>query len=217
MSKSLKVIAGRLLAAPDSVSSRRVARCGAVLVRAAGHPLPAALTAAEPAEEVTARLEAAGALDFRPLSPTDVVGWLAALGQWPDGMAVATEPERHGLSEADLDRVRNAAEHERRERERKRRSISVVGRDFDVHSGDFTALSRELERVLQSGSAPGITAGGPLRFTDPRPQTGRTQATGRTRGRRYGGGTDSGLTTAAGGHRVRGRVVRVPVAVCALP
>ncbi|MGQ4418914.1 DUF3883 domain-containing protein, partial [Streptomyces sp. SAS_269] len=102
----------------------------------------------------------------------------------------------HGLSGADLHRVRNAAEHERRERERKRRSISVGGRDFDVHSGDFTALTRELDRVLQSGSAPGITAAGPLRFTDPRPQTGRTQATGRTRGRRYGGGTDSGLTTA---------------------
>ncbi|CAM5580811.1 hypothetical protein STENM36S_08554 [Streptomyces tendae] len=158
--------------------------------------MPAALAGGEPAGEVTTRLEAAGALDFRPLSPADVVGWLATLGQWPDGMAVATDPERHGLSEADLDRVRNAAEHERRERERKRRSISVGGRDFDVHSGDFTALTRELDRVLQSGSAPGITAAGPLRFTDPRPQAGRTQATGRTRGWRYGGGTDSGLTTA---------------------
>ncbi|MGW5680188.1 sacsin N-terminal ATP-binding-like domain-containing protein, partial [Streptomyces sp. NPDC003860] len=115
----------------------------AVLVGAAGHPLPAALTGAEPAEDVTARLEAAGALDFRPLSPSDIVGWLAALGQWPDGMAVTTDPERHGLSEADLDRVRNAAEHERRKRERERRSISVGGREFDVHSGDFTALTRE--------------------------------------------------------------------------
>ncbi|MGW8797731.1 hypothetical protein ACWGN9_11635 [Streptomyces sp. NPDC055775] len=65
-----------------------------------------------------------------------------------------------------------------------------------MHSGDFTALTRELDRVLQSGSAPGITAAGPLRFTDPRPQTGRTQASSHTRGRRYGGGTDSGLTTA---------------------
>ncbi|MFJ2847678.1 hypothetical protein ACIPD2_39620 [Streptomyces griseofuscus] len=63
-----------------------------------------------------------------------------------------------------------------------------------MHSGDFTALTRELDRVMQSGSAPGITAAGPLRFTDPRPQTGRTQATGRTRGW-YGGGTESGLTT----------------------
>ncbi|MEV0636521.1 hypothetical protein AB0I77_16445 [Streptomyces sp. NPDC050619] len=193
---------GERLPAPDQVRGANLRTITglavdlAVLVRAAGHPLPAALTAAEPAEEVTARLEAVGALDFRPLSPNDVVGWLAALGQWPDGMAVATEPERHGLSGADLDRVRNAAEHERRERERERRSISVGGRDFDVHSGDFTALTRELDRVLQSGSAPGITAAGPLRFTDPRPQTGRTQATGRTRGRRYGGGTDSGLTMA---------------------
>ncbi|MGD3112192.1 sacsin N-terminal ATP-binding-like domain-containing protein [Streptomyces sp. YGL11-2] len=193
---------GERLPAPDQVRGANLrtitglAADLAVLVRAAGHPLPTALTAAEPAEEVTAQLEAVGALDFRPLSPTDVVGWLAALGQWPDGMAVATEPERHGLSGADLDRVRNAAEHERRERERKRRSISVGGRDFDVYSGDFAALTRELDRVLQSGSAPGITAAGPLRFTDPRPQTGRTQATGRTRGRRYGGGTDSGLTTA---------------------
>ncbi|MBT2429057.1 DUF3883 domain-containing protein [Streptomyces sp. ISL-112] len=168
----------------------------AVLVRAAGHPLPAALTGAEPADEVAARLEAAGALDFRPLSPTDVVGWLAALGQWPGEMAVATDPGCHGLSAADLERVRNAAEHERRERERKRRSIFVGGRAFDVHSGDFTALTRELDRVLQSGSAPGITAAGPLRFTDPRPQTGPTQATGRTRGWRYGGGTDNRLTTA---------------------
>ncbi|WP_051797309.1 protein NO VEIN domain-containing protein [Streptomyces sp. NRRL S-337] len=193
---------GERLPAPDQVRGANLRTITglaaelAVLVRAAGHPLPAALTAAEPAEEVTTRLEAAGALDFRHLSPTDVVGWLAALGQWPDGMAVATDPERHGLSGADLDRVRNAAEHERRERERKRRSISVGGRDFDVHSGDFTALTRELDRVLQSGSAPGITAAGPLRFTDPRPQTGRTQATGRTRGWRYGGGTESGLTTA---------------------
>ncbi|MEU3692412.1 DUF3883 domain-containing protein [Streptomyces narbonensis] len=168
----------------------------AVLVKAAGHPLPTALAGADPAEEVTARLEAAGALDFRPLSHIDVVGWLEALGQWPDGMAVAAEPEQHGLSDADLDRVRDAAEHERRKMERKRRSISVGGRDFDVYSGDFTALTRELDRVLQSGSAPGITAAGALRFTDPRPQTRRTQTTSRTRRWQYGGSPDSGQTTA---------------------
>ncbi|MFI8879517.1 sacsin N-terminal ATP-binding-like domain-containing protein [Streptomyces sp. NPDC055243] len=193
---------GERLPAPDQVrgaNHRTITGLApelAVLVRAAGHPLPAALTGSEPAEEVTARLEAAGALDFRPLSPTDVVGWLAALGQWPDGMAVATELQLHGLSEADLERVRNAAEHERRERERKKRSVFVGGRAFDVYSGDFTALTRELDRVLQSGSAPGITAAGSLRFTDPRPQTGPAQATGRTRGWRYAGGTDNGLTTA---------------------
>ncbi|GHH26767.1 sacsin N-terminal ATP-binding-like domain-containing protein [Streptomyces rubradiris] len=195
--------AGERLPAPDQVRGANLrtitglATDLVVLVRAAGHPLPAALTGAQPAEEVTARLEAAGALDFRLLSPTDVVGWLAALGQWPDGMAVATDPEQHGLSEADVDRVRNAADHERRERERKRQSISVGGRDFYVPSGDFTALTHELDQILRSGSAPGITAAGPLRFTDPRPQNtqnGRARTTGRTRG--YGGGTDNKLTTA---------------------
>ncbi|MFD6115145.1 sacsin N-terminal ATP-binding-like domain-containing protein [Streptomyces yangpuensis] len=193
---------GERLPDPGQVSSANlrtitgVAADLAVLVRAAGRPLPEALSGADPAEDVTARLAAAGALDFRPLSPTDVVGWLAALGQWPDGMAMATDPEEHGLSEADLKRVRNKAEHDRLERERKRRSISVGGREFDVYAGDFTALTRELDRVLQSGSAPGITAAGPLRFTDPRPRTGRTQATGRTRGWQYGGGMDSGMTAA---------------------
>ncbi|MDN3262315.1 DUF3883 domain-containing protein [Streptomyces sp. CSDS2] len=191
---------GERLPAPDQVRGANLRTITglatelAVLVRAAGHPLPAALSGAQPAEEVTARLEAAGALDFRLLSPTDVVGWLAALGQWPDGMAVATDPEQHGLSEADVDRVRNAADHERRERERERQSISVGGRDFYVPSGDFTALTHELDQILRSGSAPGITAAGPLRFTDPHPQNGRTRTTGRTRG--YGGGTDNKLTTA---------------------
>ncbi|MFB6876171.1 hypothetical protein [Streptomyces sp. NPDC056323] len=75
----------------------------AVLIKAAGHPLPPALAGAEPADDVTARLEAAGALDFRPLAPTEVVGWLVALGQWPVGMPVTTDLDQHELAEADLD------------------------------------------------------------------------------------------------------------------
>lgn len=169
----------------------------AVLVKAARHPLPPALAGAEPADDVTARLEAAGALDFRPLAPADVVAWLAALGQWPAGMPPTANLDRHGLTEADLDRVRNAAEHARREQERRRRSISVRGRDFDVYDGDFTTLTRALQRVLEQGAVPGVTAG-PLRFTDPQTLASarRASPTGRTRGGRYGGSADSGLTTA---------------------
>ncbi|GCB53477.1 sacsin N-terminal ATP-binding-like domain-containing protein [Streptomyces sp. NL15-2K] len=169
----------------------------AVLVKAARHPLPPALAGAEPADDVTARLEAAGALDFRPLAPVDVVAWLAALGQWPAGMPPTADLDRHGLTEADLDRVRNAAEHARREQERRRRSISVGGRDFDVYDGDFTTLTRELQRVLEQGAVPGVTAG-PLRFTDPQTLASarRASPTGRTRGGRHGGSADNGLTTA---------------------
>ncbi|AJC59468.1 DUF3883 domain-containing protein [Streptomyces sp. 769] len=169
----------------------------AVLVKAAGHPLPPALSEAEPADGVTALLEAAGALDFRPLAPADVVAWLVVLGQWPADMPATTDLDRHGLAEADLDRVRNAAEHARHEQERRRRSISVGGRDFDVHSGDFTMLNRELQRVLDRGAIPGVTAG-PLRFTDPLTLVGARlgAASGHARGGRYGGRADSRLTAA---------------------
>ncbi|MET8454387.1 hypothetical protein [Streptomyces sp. NPDC005209] len=108
----------------------------AILVKAARRPLPPTLAGAEPDAEVMARLEAAGALDFRPLAAADVVAWLAVLGQWPAGMPPTTDLDRHGLTESDLDRVRNAAEHARHERERRRRSISVGGRAFDVYDGE---------------------------------------------------------------------------------
>lgn len=71
-----------------------------------------------------------------------------------------TDPDRHGLSETDLAQVRNAAEHARPKQERRRRSISVGGRAFDVYAGDFTTLTRELQRVLENGAIPGVAAGG---------------------------------------------------------
>ncbi|WP_433919792.1 DUF3883 domain-containing protein [Streptomyces canus] len=195
--------AGERLPALDQVRSANLrtitdlAADLAVLVKAARHPLPPALASAEPATEVTARLEAAGALDFRPLAAADVVAWLAVLGQWPTGIPATTDLDRHGLTETDLDRVRNAADHARREQERRRRSISVGGRAFDVYDGDFTTLTRELQRVLENGAIPGVAAG-PLRFTDPQTLAGarRASSTGRPRGGRYGGSADSGLTAA---------------------
>ncbi|MFG3545901.1 sacsin N-terminal ATP-binding-like domain-containing protein [Streptomyces sp. NPDC047725] len=195
--------AGERLPALDQVRSANLrtitdlAADLAVLVNAARHPLPPALAGSEPATEVTARLEAAGALDFRPLAAADVVAWLAVLGQWPAGMPPTTDLDRHGLTETDLDRVRNAAEHARREQERRRRSISVGGRAFDVYDGDFTTLTRELQRVFENGAIPGVAAG-PLRFTDPQTLTDarRASSTGRSRGGRYGGSPDSGLTAA---------------------
>jgi hypothetical protein len=122
------------------------------LVKATKRPLPAALAKAAAAEEITALLDEAGALDFRELSADDVVGWLAALGQWPAGMAASSEPEAHGLTPAELDRVRNAAEQARTERAKRKRIISIGDRDFDIESGDFTELASELRRALKSGA-----------------------------------------------------------------
>lgn len=167
------------------------------LVKAAGRPLPAALAGANPAESITAHLDEAGALDFRLLTPDDVVAWLAVLGHWPDGMAATTDPGRHGLTTVDLDRVRNAAEHERRERERRRRTLSVGGREFDVQSGDFTELTVELQRALDNDAVPGLSSGRAI-FTrlQPMKPASRTPETDRRRGRRYGGAPDAGLSPA---------------------
>ncbi|MEU2853960.1 sacsin N-terminal ATP-binding-like domain-containing protein [Streptomyces syringium] len=121
------------------------------LVKAAKRPLPAALATATAADEITALLDEAGALDFRELSADDVVGWLAALGQWPAAMATSSEPQAHGLTPAELDRVRNATEQARAERAKRKRIISFGERDFDIESGDFTELASELRRALESG------------------------------------------------------------------
>ncbi|QDQ09774.1 sacsin N-terminal ATP-binding-like domain-containing protein [Streptomyces spectabilis] len=167
------------------------------LVEAAGHPLPEPLAAANPAEAVTDRLDAAGALDFRLLAPDDVVGRLAALGHWPDGMPATVALDAHGLTTAAVDRVRHAAEHERRERERRRRTLSVGGSDIDLRADDLTDLTAALQRALDRQGIPGL-GGGRVAFTRPqelpparRPSGGERRGTA---GRR--GGADAGLSPA---------------------
>lgn len=155
---------GERLAAMDRVRSHNhavVARTtpGLVaLVKAANRTLPAALAKATAAEEITSLLDEAGALDFRELSADDVVGWLAALGQWPVGMAVSSEPQAHGLTPAELDGARDAVEQARAERARRKRIISLGERTFDIETGDFTELASELRRALESDPPPSGTA-----------------------------------------------------------
>ncbi|MFC9927452.1 sacsin N-terminal ATP-binding-like domain-containing protein [Streptomyces sp. NPDC127190] len=147
---------GERLAAMDRVRSHNhalIAKAApdlVALVNAAKQPLPAALAKAAAAEEITALLDEAGALDFRELSADDVVGWLAALGQWPAGMDASSDPRVHGLTPAELDRARNAAERARTERAKRKRIISLGERDFDIESGDFSELAAELRRTLET-------------------------------------------------------------------
>ncbi|MEU5344715.1 hypothetical protein AB0H18_28460 [Streptomyces sp. NPDC020766] len=164
------------------------------LVKATGRRLPAVLAAANPAEGITARLEAAGALDFRLLAPADVIRWLDVLGEWPPGMPATTELRLHGLTQADLDRVRDEAEHKRREHERRRQTIRIGGRDFYVPSGDFTELTAELQRNLDQGLLPR----GRARFTHPQapPPTKRSSGPGSGRAGQYIGRADAGLSPA---------------------
>ena len=163
------------------------------LVKATGRRLPAALAVADPADGVTARLEAAGALDFRLLTPADVIGWLDVLGEWPPGMPATTQLSLHGLTPADMERVRNEADHKRREQERRRQTIRIGGRDFHVPSGDFTELTAELQRNLDQGLLPG----GRAIFTHPQaPPAKRSSGPGSGRAGHYTNRADAGLSQA---------------------
>jgi len=103
-----------------------------VLVRATGQALPRALAQQDPAEAVQRALDAAGALDFRPLDPHTLVGWLAALNEWPKDMLPSADPEAHGLSPEALAKGRDAASVEKAEQARRRRVLEVAGKEVDV-------------------------------------------------------------------------------------
>ncbi|MFJ8589354.1 sacsin N-terminal ATP-binding-like domain-containing protein [Streptomyces sp. NPDC093595] len=179
-------------------NSRTVAAAAAglvALVRASGRPLPRALAGADPAEGITGVLEAAGALDFRLLTADDVAARLAAVGQWPRDLLPTADPARHGLSADAVERARSEAEHARAERERRRRTLVVRGRELDVHTGDFTDLTAELQRSLDEDPE---LLGGTARFTTLTPLAPR-KPSGSGAARRPGGrpgGTDSGLSPA---------------------
>lgn len=103
-----------------------------VLVRASGQTLPRALAQQDPVAAVQRALDAAGALDFRPLDPDALVGWLAALHEWPKDLLPSADPEAHGLSPEALAKGRDAASVERAEQARRRRVLEVAGREVDV-------------------------------------------------------------------------------------
>ncbi|KDN86993.1 DUF3883 domain-containing protein [Kitasatospora cheerisanensis] len=128
--------------------ARRLAAPIATLLKAAGKPLPPALAAADPAADVLALLDGAGALDFRQLDETDLAPWLAVLGHWPAGMPESLDPADHGLTQEDLDRARDSAAQARAERVRRQRVITFAGTEFDVAAGDFTELVEALERMV---------------------------------------------------------------------
>ncbi|MGW6891050.1 sacsin N-terminal ATP-binding-like domain-containing protein [Streptomyces chartreusis] len=122
----------------------------AALIRACRRPLPAPLADSDPAESVTELLDGVGALDFRLLDADGIAAWLAALGHWPAGMLASADPAVHGVTALDLDNGRKAADSARAQRERRQRIVTISGKELDVHAGDFTELTVELQRALDA-------------------------------------------------------------------
>ncbi|MFH9330361.1 sacsin N-terminal ATP-binding-like domain-containing protein [Streptomyces althioticus] len=120
------------------------------LIRACRRPLPATLDQGDPAEAVTELLDEAGALDFRLLGADDIAAWLAALGHWPAGMPASADPAVQGVTAAELESGRMAADSARAQREHRQRIVIIGGKELDVHTGDFGELTAELQRALDA-------------------------------------------------------------------
>ncbi|UKY54737.1 hypothetical protein [Streptomyces inhibens] len=120
------------------------------LIRACRRPLPATLDHSDPAEAVTELLDEAGALDFRLLGPEEIAAWLSALGHWPAGMPASADPAVPGVTAAELENGRMAANSAWAQREHRQGIVTIGGKELDVHTGDFGELTAELQRALDA-------------------------------------------------------------------
>jgi hypothetical protein len=94
-------------------------------------------------------LDRAGALDFRSLDESLLIGWLAALGHWPDRMPRTLDADALGLRAETLTQAAAEANQERLERARQRRIIVVDGAEVAVEAGDYQFLYEALKSAVE--------------------------------------------------------------------
>jgi hypothetical protein len=186
-------VSGPVLSALDTVAAAnkaRVTRAGPDVARIArawanSHrvTLTSALSSDDPGAEIAILFDANGVLDFRDLSDDDIPAWLDALGRWPAGMPVTTNPATAGVNAEQLAAADSAATVARRERERQRRLVRIGDHDIDVGAGDMAALIDALQANLNANPAV-IAAQNRISDLQPMPAT-------RPRGGGGGGGGGS--------------------------
>ncbi|XVV00846.1 sacsin N-terminal ATP-binding-like domain-containing protein [Actinosynnema sp. CA-248983] len=154
----------------------RLARAWATAHRS---PLVEQLTSDDTGTAITALLDRNGALDFRRLDQDDIPAWLDVLGWWPTGMPRTTDRDTAGVTAEQLAAADSAVTAARRERERRRRLITIGDRTIDVGVGaaDLTALVDTLQTNLAANpaviAAPNRIAGlSPMAPTRPRNSAG---------------------------------------------
>ncbi|GAA1937168.1 sacsin N-terminal ATP-binding-like domain-containing protein [Amycolatopsis minnesotensis] len=130
----------------------RLARAWASSHRAT---LVGALSSSDPGTEMLTLFDNNGVLDFRRLNENDLPVWLEALGSWPTGMPVTTDPGVVGVTTEQLAAADSAATIARQERERQRRLIHIGDNPVDVGIGatNITALVDALQAGLDAHPA----------------------------------------------------------------
>jgi len=97
---------------------------------------------------IRAKLDAIGALDFKPMDETTLIVWCVELGLWPDGMDPTLDRDALGIGTGAIDAALKEAQREAEERAAKARSVRVNGRDVDPEHADWTDISAEIAARL---------------------------------------------------------------------
>ena len=99
-------------------------------------------------QQIRAKLDAAGAVDFKPMDEAVLIAWCIKLGLWPDGMDPTLDRDALGIGADALDAAAKEAQREAEERAAKARSVRVNDRDVDPEHADWTAISAEIAARL---------------------------------------------------------------------
>ena len=99
-------------------------------------------------QHIRAKLDAAGAVDFKPMDETALISWCVKLAFWPDGMEPTLDLDMLGIGADAIDAAAKEAQREAEERAAKARSVRVNDRDVDPEHADWTEISAEIAARL---------------------------------------------------------------------
>jgi hypothetical protein len=99
-------------------------------------------------QHIRAKLDAAGAVDFKPMDETALISWCVKLAFWPDGMEPTLDCDMLGIGADAIDAAAKEAQREAEERAAKARSVRVNDRDVDPEHADWTEISAEIAARL---------------------------------------------------------------------
>jgi hypothetical protein len=99
-------------------------------------------------QQIRAKFDAAGAVDFKPMDEAALIAWCVKLGLWPDGMEPTLDCNELGIGTDAIDAAAKEAQREAEERAAKARSVRVNDRDVDSEHADWTEISAEIAARL---------------------------------------------------------------------
>lgn len=105
-------------------------------------------TAKAAEQHIRAKLDASGAVDFKPMDEAMMIGWCVKLGLWPDGMDPTLDCDALSIGADAIDAAAKEAKRAAEERAAKERSVCVNGRDVDPEHMDWTEISTEIASRL---------------------------------------------------------------------